>query len=112
MDDGKVHFRWKDYRDGSRQKTMSLQGGEFIRRFLIHVLPHHAKPGAVGLGSARRLAEYLGGSGLPQLGDLCRHALAVRRYPCIAIFHGSVMHLIAAPEKPHDFKAPVFVHNS
>jgi hypothetical protein len=39
MDDDKVRFRWKDYRDGDRQKTMSLDGGEFIRRFLIHVLP-------------------------------------------------------------------------
>jgi hypothetical protein len=39
MDDGKVRFRWKDYRDGNRQKTMTLIGGEFIRRFLIHVLP-------------------------------------------------------------------------
>jgi hypothetical protein len=34
-----VSFRWRDYRDGSRQKTMTLHGGEFIRRFLIHVLP-------------------------------------------------------------------------
>jgi hypothetical protein len=39
MDNGKVTFRWKDYRDGDRQKTMTLEGGEFIRRFLIHVLP-------------------------------------------------------------------------
>jgi hypothetical protein len=39
MDNGKVCFRWKDYRDGSRQKTMTLEAGEFIRRFLIHVLP-------------------------------------------------------------------------
>jgi hypothetical protein len=39
MDDGKVRFRWKDYRDGNRQKTMTLDGGEFMRRFLIHVLP-------------------------------------------------------------------------
>jgi hypothetical protein len=39
MDDGKVRFRWKDYRDGNRHKTMTLDGGEFIRRFLIHVLP-------------------------------------------------------------------------
>ena len=39
MDDGKVRFRWKDYRDGDRQKTMTLDGGEFIRRFLVHVLP-------------------------------------------------------------------------
>src|SRR5215467_9633833 len=39
MHDGRVWFRWKDYRDGNRQKTMSLVGSEFIRRFLIHVLP-------------------------------------------------------------------------
>ena len=39
VDDAKVRFRWKDYRDGNRSKTMSLEGGEFIRRFLIHVLP-------------------------------------------------------------------------
>ena len=37
-----VTFRWKDYRaDGrDRQKVMTLATGEFIRRFLIHVLPH------------------------------------------------------------------------
>ena len=39
MDDGKVCFRWKDYRDDNRQKTMTLPAEEFIRRFLIHVLP-------------------------------------------------------------------------
>jgi len=37
--DGKVQFRWKDYADGSAQKIMTLQAGEFIRRFLLHVLP-------------------------------------------------------------------------
>jgi hypothetical protein len=39
IDGDQVCFRWKDYRDGSRQKNMSLRGDEFIRRFLIHVLP-------------------------------------------------------------------------
>jgi hypothetical protein len=39
LDDGKVQFRWKDYRDGNRQKTMTLDADEFIRRFLLHVLP-------------------------------------------------------------------------
>jgi Putative transposase len=36
-----VAFRWKDYRikNGDRQKVMRLATGEFIRRFLIHVLP-------------------------------------------------------------------------
>jgi hypothetical protein len=41
FDDNGVTFRWKDYRaDGrERHKVMTLAGDEFIRRFLIHVLP-------------------------------------------------------------------------
>lgn len=39
MDESKVRFRWKDYRDGNRQKVMTLDANEFIRRFLIHALP-------------------------------------------------------------------------
>jgi hypothetical protein len=39
IDDGRVCFRWKDYRDDNRRKTMTLPAEEFIRRFLIHVLP-------------------------------------------------------------------------
>ncbi len=40
-DRSSVTFRWKDYRaDGrDRQKVMTLSTAEFIRRFLIHVLP-------------------------------------------------------------------------
>jgi putative transposase len=40
-DDNAVAFRWKDYRvDGpGRWKTMTLSPHEFIRRFLLHVLP-------------------------------------------------------------------------
>jgi hypothetical protein len=37
--DGQVSFRWKDYRQDSRQKVMNLDAQEFIRRFLLHVLP-------------------------------------------------------------------------
>jgi hypothetical protein len=37
--DGKVTFRWKDYARGSRQRTMAVGGEEFLRRFLLHVLP-------------------------------------------------------------------------
>lgn len=38
-DNGQVVFSWKDYRNGSRRKTMRLAAPEFIRRFLLHVLP-------------------------------------------------------------------------
>ena len=37
--EGKVSFCYKDYRHEAQQKTMTLQAEEFIRRFLLHVLP-------------------------------------------------------------------------
>jgi hypothetical protein len=39
INDGYVRFRWKDYRHGNHHGTMTLTAEEFIRRFLIHVLP-------------------------------------------------------------------------
>jgi hypothetical protein len=41
LDDQHVSFRWKDYRENgqSRHKVMRLVVGEFMRRFLLHVLP-------------------------------------------------------------------------
>ena len=37
--DGKVTFRWKDYAHGSKQRKMTLDAEEFLRRFMLHVLP-------------------------------------------------------------------------
>src|SRR5437868_3825013 len=37
--DGQVTFRWKDYAHGSKQKLMTVTTEEFLRRFLLHVLP-------------------------------------------------------------------------
>ncbi len=39
IEDGQVKFHWRDYRDHSQQKIMTLSAEEFIRRFLLHVLP-------------------------------------------------------------------------
>ncbi len=39
MENGNVSFRWKDYRQESKPKVMTLEAGEFMRRFLIHILP-------------------------------------------------------------------------
>ena len=39
MLDGKVRFRWKDYAHAGKQRVMQLDAGEFIRRFLLHILP-------------------------------------------------------------------------
>jgi hypothetical protein len=35
----RVSFRWKDYAAGGKQKIMTVSAVEFLRRFLIHVLP-------------------------------------------------------------------------
>jgi hypothetical protein len=58
--DGKVTFRWKDYAHGGKQRKMAVSGEEFLRRFLLHVLP----PGFVrirffGFLANRRRAERL-----------------------------------------------------
>ncbi len=37
--DGIVRFAWKDYADHSAHKEMTLSGAEFLRRFLLHVVP-------------------------------------------------------------------------
>ena len=39
MEEDRVRFHYKDYADGSRKKQMTLCAEEFIRRFLLHVLP-------------------------------------------------------------------------
>lgn len=39
MVDGKVTFRWRDYANGCQSRTMTLEVDEFLRRFLLHVLP-------------------------------------------------------------------------
>jgi hypothetical protein len=39
LENGRVSFEWKDYADHSRTKLMSLDAVEFLRRFLLHVLP-------------------------------------------------------------------------
>lgn len=36
---GKVTFKWRDYKDDGKEKLMTLDAFEFIRRFLLHVLP-------------------------------------------------------------------------
>ena len=39
LEDGQVTFRWKDYAQRGRRRTMPLDAIEFVRRFLMHVLP-------------------------------------------------------------------------
>ena len=58
LDDNGVTFRWKDYRveGADRYKVMTLAPDEFIRRFLIHVLPggfHRIRHYGMSAGSNR-----------------------------------------------------------
>ncbi len=39
LENGQVTFSWKDYAHGNRSSAMTLEATEFIRRFLLHVLP-------------------------------------------------------------------------
>jgi hypothetical protein len=39
LQNGQVTFQWRDSADGNRQKLMTIDAVEFIRRFLLHVLP-------------------------------------------------------------------------
>jgi hypothetical protein len=39
LQDGRVSFRWRDYRHGAHSKVMTLAAEEFMRRFLLHALP-------------------------------------------------------------------------
>ena len=38
-DGGQVTFRWRDSKDGNHVKSMTLPAVEFVRRFLLHILP-------------------------------------------------------------------------
>ena len=39
LSEGRVTFRWKDYKNGGQHKPMTLTVDEFLRRFLLHTLP-------------------------------------------------------------------------
>ena len=38
-ENGMVSFKWRDYKDNNKWKIMTVSADEFIRRFLIHILP-------------------------------------------------------------------------
>ena len=55
-----IDFEWKDYRDHNKRKLMSLNANEFIRRFLLHVLPpRYCKIRYYGLFSSRNRKTML-----------------------------------------------------
>jgi hypothetical protein len=60
MENGKVTFRWKDYAHGNQPRVMKLDATEFIRRFLMHVMPSgFVRIRYYGYMANRRRAENL-----------------------------------------------------
>jgi predicted Zn-ribbon and HTH transcriptional regulator len=58
--EGKVTFRWKDYAHGNKKRLMTLTAEEFLRRFLLHVLPRgFVRIRFFGLLANRRRAALL-----------------------------------------------------
>ena len=68
-----VSFRWKDYRHGSQVRTLTLAAEEFLRRFLLHVLPKR-------FVRIRDFGFLASRCRTPQLAQ-CRQALAVAPAP-------------------------------
>jgi hypothetical protein len=76
MENDQVSFQWKDYRTGDTVKTMTLPAEEFIRRFLLHVLPS-------GLQRIRYYG-FLGNRYRKEKLEHCRRLLGMHRSaPCL-----------------------------
>ena len=76
LEGGRVTFRWKDYAHGGRRKTMTLRATEFIRRFLLHVLP-------AGFVRIRHYG-FLANRACREKLELCRNLLAAAMPPVAA----------------------------
>ena len=82
--DGQVRFHWKDYRHESRPKVMHLAASEFIRRFLLHVLP----------SGFQRIRHY---------GFLANRYRAVKLAHCRQLL-AEPAPVVSLPEAPIDFR--------
>jgi Putative transposase len=69
FDGRNVTFRWRDYARGNKQRLMTVSADEFIRRFLVHVLPK----GFVRIRHFGFMANYQRSSSL----ELCRQRLGM-----------------------------------
>ena len=68
FESGQVTFRWKDYAHGHKKSKMTLSADEFLRRFLLHILPRgFMRIRHFGILANRSRREFL---------PLCRQLLA------------------------------------
>jgi hypothetical protein len=73
LENGSVSFDWKDYAHRNRTGTMTLDAVEFIRRFLLHILPS-------GFVRIRQFG-FLANRTRKQKLELCRALFAARQLP-------------------------------
>ena len=99
--DGQVTFRWKDYAHKGKRRKMTLTAEEFLRRFLLHVLPRRfVRIRFFGFLANRRRKEHL---------PLCRRLLAASRPPSSPASTVSESEPPAAGRCPHCGAAMVLV---
>jgi len=84
-ENGRVSFRWKVYRDDDKFKVMTLGADEFIRRFLLHVIPKGFRRvrhfGALANGCrATKLAAIRAALQAPQPSPAAKHDDYRQRY--------------------------------
>jgi hypothetical protein len=114
-DDGKVTFRWKDYANGDRHRIMTLDAVEFLRRFLLHVLPKgFMRVRYYGFLANRHRADKLARIRLllgqqppipsepsdPAAGDVEEHELPDSNELCPACRKGRLRVIAPLPAKP------------
>ncbi len=116
LDEHGVTFRWKDYRVNgrTRNKTMTLETGEFTRRFLLHVLPggfHRIRHYGLLANPSRRanlakIRELLGAASAT-LGSSANDIATVEASPTFVCRHcGSPMIIIDLLQRSRPIRAP------
>jgi Putative transposase/Transposase zinc-binding domain len=114
FDERSVTFRWKDYRTKARTryKTMTLAAGEFMRRFLLHVLPrgfHRIRHYGLLANAGRRhnlaVARELLRQPAPQPAE-CKDATASAAPVFVCRHCGAPMVIVETFPRLHSIRAP------
>jgi Putative transposase len=119
MDAHGVTFKWKDYRvkdrakGKTRHKTMTLEPGEFMRRFLLHVLPggfHRIRHHGLLANGSRKASLALARELLCQPADAVGPAYAgdpAVQKPTFVCWHcGCAMLILQTFTRAHAIRAP------
>jgi hypothetical protein len=96
MDEQTVSFGYKDYAHGGRARVMTLAGTEFLRRFLLHVVPR----GFMRIRHFGFLANRVRTANL----ELCRQLLGPMPGPAAAVPDAPGVGPAIGPDEPADHR--------